>query len=43
VASLDRNNLVVFYWLRASEIWLIRGMAFDGSGPIGGGTTVIQI
>jgi hypothetical protein len=44
--SLEDDNLVIFYYLSASEIWpdkwslvrgLIRGVVFDGSCLIRGG------
>jgi hypothetical protein len=37
VASIERDNLIVFYCLIASDIWSdIRGVAFSGSGFIRG-------
>jgi hypothetical protein len=44
VVSVEGGKIVVFYYLRASEIWpdkrggLIRGVTFDGSGLIRGVT-----
>jgi hypothetical protein len=34
VASLEGNNLVVFYYLGPPEIWLVSMVAFCGSGHI---------
>ena len=44
MTSLERDNLVVFYYLIASEIWMMRSMvAYDGRGLVREGLTFLHI
>ena len=43
VASLEKDNLVVFYYLSASEIWLDKRDGFGGSGHLRWQSTVVDL
>jgi hypothetical protein len=41
MVPFEGENLVVFYYISASEIWLNRGVAFGGSGLVRWGLSTV--